>query len=1136
MNLFHEILPGVKEVLDKASACQIQALLNLMCKAGVISWEYHQTLLHDKDREDLARKICLTLVGRQDVLLDAFAPHGRLEFCGNDWEDALEAKSARAQCLGDTMGGSGTLPEKGYLDLLHSDVDPQLLYKNIEEELSTGSAADASLEDPDNNLDVFYTVESGESGEEVCLCSDTGEAYKKIAELAEYVLKDKLEEPVKDLFGTCSDAPEPKRQKIGHSPGLCSGAFPLDVSPPEALSLSNFHVQFSVTTITPAGRLPNIFRLPDPALDIEGIQMFLAFLPPSPCANLPLGPAVLNNICLAEDAVDKAVQTLPLPSEKADKRPEIGNIFSTQLKTSLRERCRFVPSEQDMLLEHLYVEGDILQRHTENRSGRNADLRPCDLEEKEKTTMESLFQMLEKNKLGPNKVALILGKAGMGKSLLVQKICLDWSNGRFPQFEFVFRFDCRRLSLLQGKHYSVRQLLFELSVDPQGGGDSNVYRYLLRNPDRVLLIFDGLEELQDLDGFSPCSDSPTRKEPWGISAVLGNLFQKKALKGCAMLLTSRPKDKLHQCLPRVDKILEVLGFSPQQAKAYLARYFERCSYCAEALDLIQSSPYLFSYCYNPDLCRIICFDCKSAFETGDGELPSNLTGLLVRFLLRKLGCATNGGTLLKRGNISTLAQVAWSLGQGQQHAPTSPPFPSVQAKEVALKCGLMEPLGSSNEREECGFAFSSFVVHSFLVALHLVLAKEIKDKRLTKHLRVPSKPKKSLCSWDLLPRFLAGLLFLQDGRSSSFLFREEGEVDAVKMIAKKRKSVCKYIRKLEIDHFGPDRLLEVFHCVRETEDSFLLQHLALRVRPALSFVGFPFTPPDIYILHSVLRKATKELALDLRRSSVDSEGLGCLVGLQTVKSFRAPLGETVRLWERLWEATAEERLQSAIGKFVIDPFKAQTVKDVDDLSALVHVQEKMRWGCGRDLSSGCDSREIPAITDLQHLEFALGPDCGLKGFKKLVEILGAFPALRHLDLDSQKENEIGDEGAAALSNVLPRLHSLKTLNLSQNKITNLGAKKLADALPSLTSLKTLSVYNNSIGDAGAENFAQVLPLLSSLRVLNVQCNKITAAGAQRLTDSLRKCAHIQSLALWNPTIPHGIFEHLQQLDPRIRSL
>ncbi|XP_077173318.1 MHC class II transactivator isoform X2 [Paroedura picta] len=1141
MNLFQEILPGVREVLDRGPPSQIQALLSLMAEAGIVSREYHLTLLHEEDQDALARKISLTLVGRPDVCLDALVPLGRLQVSGDHQEEAPEATSARTRSFGDTMMGSGIQPAKGYLDLLHSDLDPHLLYKNIQDDLSTGHAPDAGIEDPDYYSDVFYTVESGESGEEVCLCANTGEAYEKIAELAEYVLKDKLEESVEDLFGCFFDAPENKRQKIAHLPGLCSGnsspaAFPVDASPPEAVSLSNFHVQFSVTTITPAGRLPEQFRSPDPALNTEGLQLFLAFLPPSPWVDFPLGPAVpdTDDVSAVGDAADGSLKIQPLPPEKADKRPEAVDAFSARLKASLGERCRFVAVERDVLLDRLYIEGDVLQRHAENRVGRSTDLRAGDLEGKERTTAESLFRMLEKNQIGPNRAALVLGKAGMGKSLLVQKICLDWSKGRFAQFEFLFRFDCRRLSLLRGKRYSVSQLLFRLSADPQEG-DGHVYRYLLRNPEKVLLIFDGFEELQDLGGFSPCPDSPTRKEPpWGIGVVLGSLFQRKVLDGCTILLTSRPKDKMHQYLPRVDKILELVGFSPKQANAYLARYFEGRSYRRDALDSIESSPYLFSFCHHPDLCWIICSECKSVLEAGGGELPSSLTSLLVRFLLRKLQRVTDEGAAPQLEELSAVAQVAWSLGQGQLHAPRSVQFPSAHVKEVALNCGLMEPLVSGEDGDGGGYAFSSSVVHNFLVALHLVLAKEMKDKRLTKFLWLQSRPKKSLCSWNLVPSFLAGLLFLRDDPSAPVLFGAEGEADPAKMVAKKRKSLCRYIRKLGIGELGPGKLLEVFRCVRETEDPFLLQHVALRVRPALSFFGFPFAPPDVCVLHWVLSKATKPIALDLRSSSVGSEGLGRLAGLPIVTSFRAPLGEAVQLWERLWETAGDEGLRPAVEKFVINPFKAQVEKDVDDLCALVRMQEKMS-NSKVGPSSG-DAHKISAIADLRHLEFALGPTCGLKGFQKLVGVLGAFPALRHLDLDSQKENEIGDEGVAALSRVLPRLPALETLNLSQNKITNLGAEKLARALPSLPSLKTLSVYNNCIGDAGAESLAQVLPELTSLRVLNVQCNKITAAGAQRLTDSLRKCPHVQSMALWNPSIPHGILEHLQQLDSRIRSL
>ncbi|KAF6272307.1 class II major histocompatibility complex transactivator [Rhinolophus ferrumequinum] len=242
---------------------------------------------------------------------------------------------------------------------------------------------------------------------------------------------------------------------------------------------------------------------------------------------------------------------------------------------------------------------------------------------------------------------------------------------------------------------------------------------------------------------------------------------------------------------------------------------------------------------------------------------------------------------------------------------------------------------------------------------------------------------------------------------------------------------------------------------------------------------------------------------------------------------RAALSDTVELWESLRQHGEAKLLQAVEDKFTIEPFKAKSMKDVEDLGNLVQIQ--------RTTSSSEDAaRELPAVRDLKKLEFALGPVLGPQAFPKLVRILEAFSSLQHLDLDSLSENKIGDEGVAQLSATFPQLKALETLNLSQNSITDVGACKLAEALPSLAaSLLRLSLYNNCICDVGAESLAHVLPDMVSLRILDVQYNKFTASGAQQLTASLRKCPHVETLAMWTPTIPFGVQEHLQQLDSRI---
>ncbi|XP_009073697.1 PREDICTED: MHC class II transactivator, partial [Acanthisitta chloris] len=783
------------------------------------------------------------------------------------------------------------------------------------------------------------------------------------------------------------------------------------------------------------------------------------------------------------------VQDCIIPSEEPFKRPESVETFCASLKDYFQDTCRFVAMEREVTLDHLFIDETLVQIQTEFKTGKNS------------------------------------GKA-VEKEL---KICQDWSNGEFSQFEFVFWFDCKQISLPQ-RRYTLKELLLEFFVKPQEGSEE-IFEYILQNPAKVLLVFDGFKGLHDHESFARCLARQLETDLCSIKELLSGLIQKKILNGCTLLFTARPKDKVYHYVTKVDKTIEIIGFSPQQRELYITKYFEGLPYCDSALKLIKEHEYLFSHCYSPVMCRLVCFHCETMLEMGDKSLPSTLSAVILKSVQQKIiAMQTDVTATQNQESLATLARTAWCLGEKYQSATKSNLLPSKEAKEFALKYGFFLPFAfpghSDNEEEEFGSTFSDFLIQNFLCALHLLLAEEFRDQSRTKYLCFQSKKRKP-CNWlDLVPRFFAGLSFLQDDPYFCSLSNKD-----VKQSIKDQKTLLRYIQRLQINNLCPERLLELFHCTYETHNSYLLQHVALRLKPDLSFLDVVLTPPDVHVLHSVLKRSSQEFSLDLRDTNIDMQGLRDLVGLKNVTSFRASVSDTVRLWKSLEQAQDYELLKASTEKFVLHPFKAKTMKDIIGLSDLVEMQEKM-MNCVQD-ASGCSSYEIPAIRNLRKLELALGPACGLQGLLKLVKILAAFPSLQHLDLDALSENGIGDEGAKSLSEVFPTLTSLETLNLSQNKITDVGAEKLATALPSLSSLRTLSLYNNSICDFGAENLAKVLPVMTSLRVLEVQYNKITDIGAQQLTNSLRKCPHIKNLVMWNPTIPHGVLEHLQQLDSRI---
>lgn len=99
MNLFKEILPRVRKIFSNATVSDDHALLNLMLKEDMISKEYHQALLHEKDRGDLARKIPLTFVEKWDLYLNTLIPLCSLNLCGSKPQNMTDNESSGSKYI-----------------------------------------------------------------------------------------------------------------------------------------------------------------------------------------------------------------------------------------------------------------------------------------------------------------------------------------------------------------------------------------------------------------------------------------------------------------------------------------------------------------------------------------------------------------------------------------------------------------------------------------------------------------------------------------------------------------------------------------------------------------------------------------------------------------------------------------------------------------------------------------------------------------------------------------------------------------------------------------------------------------------------------------------------------------------------
>ncbi|XP_066545453.1 MHC class II transactivator isoform X2 [Amia ocellicauda] len=824
-------------------------------------------------------------------------------------------------------------------------------------------------------------------------------------------------------------------------------------------------------------------------------------------------------------------------------KPKCVEDYIESLKSFMLDNCQLMSMETEIALERLYVDVPLVQRQIKTKPGKHGnkylekELVICDIAETRKFAIQR-NELFEDTDQKPAKVIALLGKAGMGKSTFIQKLCQDWANGDYQRFEFVFSFESKRLNV-PGETFSLRSLLFDPLTSPPGTNAHKVFRYILDNPQKVLIIFDGFDDFQDSEGLLHNPATSHTKATYSIKQLFSGLFQKKLLAGSTLLIAARPKEVLNQFLGKVNKIVELCGFSEEEIELYMARYFNGTSYSDGGWKTVKNNRFLFSLCYNPLICRFVCFLLEHVDE--NQSLPSTLTHLYQQVLHYKLHMNLPEADTSKKQqqqHIPKLGALAWAGVKNHTCLLNQEDLASTELREFGLSGGVFIPfsLRHSNGEEQFGHGFAHLLMQNFLAALYITMSKQLTDKGLVNQMVLQQKKKKPQSEWlDVTRWFMMGLLFQ---KIPPFL---DSFPDGTVNTMAKRNAMEDYLKKMNPSDLNGNRLLELCHCVYESQNMKLIKDLVQKLPEKIS--GAQLTPPDVFFLHYFLKKVketTKTFSVDLQESGINLCGLKELVGLKCVTSFRASISDTISLWEHLQHTGEKELLKKAVAKFTINPFKAKRITDVENLALLVQIyrQKKLIHCDSGDPESNLDEDtfHIPAVENLHDLEFALGPQNGSLGFLGLVEILPSLQWLKHLDLESLTDNKIGDMEAEKLAEVLPALSSLETLNLSQNCIGDKGAEKLAQALPSLMSLRSLSLYSNLIGDSGAENVAKVLPEMKSLMDLNVKYNKITDVGALKLSESLKGCPWIKSIAMWNESIPHGVLEHLKQQDSRINTL
>ena len=150
---------------------------------------------------------------------------------------------------------------------------------------------------------------------------------------------------------------------------------------------------------------------------------------------------------------------------------------------------------------------------------------------------------------------LVYGRPGIGKSTFTKKLAVDWSRGNkeiLKKFAVVLLIKLRDVCNTQDLCTMLKKAELLSAGDPMVF--SQLYDYILRNQEKVLLILDGYDE------YSTKKSSPVHL-----------IWKGSQLRDCTLLITTRPRKK-DELRPGSHAQFEINGFDQRQVETFAFKF------------------------------------------------------------------------------------------------------------------------------------------------------------------------------------------------------------------------------------------------------------------------------------------------------------------------------------------------------------------------------------------------------------------------------------------------------------------------------------------------------------------------------------------------------------------------------------
>ena len=687
------------------------------------------------------------------------------------------------------------------------------------------------------------------------------------------------------------------------------------------------------------------------------------------------------------------------------------------------------------------------------------------------------------------RVVLIEGKPGMGKTTYCQKLAYDWSveyisaEACFPPVKMLLLLKCRDMKTANIEEAIDDQLL---PLDADKKEKEDFFHFIRCNQSKILLVLDGLDELPEnlLKGLFP-------------------LIQRKILSNTYLMLTAR-----HEAGMRVrrhcDTLLEIVGFTKEDADSYITKYFsnhEDPSLAAKLIEKLGREKQLRELSSNPlntALLCLLCEDTKGVFPSNQTKLYDQLVSCAVRRYFARKGIPMDSKDPFQTFsvNLNHLGKVAFEALKVDRMYFSKDEMDH-QSVDFLPLCFLSQEASVSKLRPISCFSFTHKTFQEYFSAYHL--AQEIlsgdKDTAMAQlaHLNPVFK------YWQLW-KFLLTMVASKSGDDAALVI--SGLCDAFPSQQIEEEDEEESDDDFD-DYVDDDRnfdicddFLNVFPSIHITKDN---RTRAGTLRSVLNLISKCESGDNKLTDAQKKMVQTFAVSFPIQKLVTFNGGMGMPRSMPTFYEY---LKCNSTLTHFSWQHDCTEALQEAL-ECVLQSNCALKILDLTLFS----------W---KDFYFGKGNEHARPTAVLAR---ALHSGC----------------TLTHLNLCRRA---IGSPGASEIAKALQSNHTLAHLNLNRNAINNSGAEDLARALQSNCALKYLDLSLNNIGDPGAValakalkfnrtltyldlgdcDFPESLGLFTAFRGLDLKIERIGDAGAAAFAETLRSNSVLARLNLQN----HGI--------------